>query len=100
MQERQVTIRKVENGYVVKTVTMKQGKSKHIDGMLKLLQASGMYQSWQEHKEEDIRRALEKMAILTPPEKEEKEVICKTLDEVSAFMKNFFEIDLDRPISL
>ncbi|MBN2483931.1 MAG: hypothetical protein JXD21_07010 [Candidatus Omnitrophica bacterium] len=100
MQERQVTIRKVENGYVVKTVMVKQGKSKHIDGMMKLLQASGMYQSWQEHKEEDIRRALEKMAILTPPEKEEKEVICKTLDEVSAFMKNFFEIDLDRPISL
>ena len=100
MQERQIIVRNVENGYVVKTITVKQGKSKHIDGMMKLLQASGMYQSWQEHKEEDIRRALEKMAILTPPEKEEKEVIFRTLDEVSSFMKNFFEINLDGPISL
>lgn len=100
MQERQVTVRKVENGYVVRTITVKQGKSKHIEGMMKLLQASGMYQSWQEHKEEDIRRALEKMSILSPEEKEEKEVICKTLDEVSVFMKSFFEANLDGPISL
>ena len=100
MQEKQITVRKVENGYVIKTLVIKEGKPKHIEGMMNLLRASGMYESWQEHKEEDIRRALEKMAILTPPEKEEKEVICKTLEEVSAFMKNFFEIDLDGPISL
>ena len=59
--------------------------------MINLMRTMGMYESWQEHKEEEIRRSLEKMMFTPFPEKEEKEVICASMSEVAAFLKNFFE---------
>jgi hypothetical protein len=100
MKEREVNIRKVENGYVLKTVILQEDKSKHIDAMLNLLKTAGVYERWQEHKEEDFRRALEKMIVLPTPQRQEQEVICSSMAEVMQFIKRFFEETPQDPISL
>lgn len=100
MKEKEVNIRKVENGYVIRTVVLKEDKSKHIDAMLNLLKTAGVYEKWQEHKEEDFRRSLEKMIVLPTPRREEKEVICGSMAEVMQFIKRFFEESPQDPISL
>ncbi|OQX81940.1 MAG: hypothetical protein B6D56_01270 [Candidatus Omnitrophica bacterium 4484_70.1] len=98
---KEINVRKAENGYVIKTLVIKEGGSKnHIDAMIKLMRATGMYESWQEHKEEEIRRALEKMMVTPIPQKEEKEIVCSSMEEVITFMKSFFQDSPDIPISL
>lgn len=100
-ERREINIRKAENGYIIKTMIIRRGEAKnHIDAMIRLMRATGMYESWQEHKEEEIRRALEKMVVSPIPQKEEKEIICASMEEVISFMKNFFQDKPDIPISL
>lgn len=91
MNAREVTIRQVQNGYVVKTVSSKEGKTKNVEAMIKLMRSMGVYESWQEHQEEDIRRALQGMALPVSPEREVSEVVCQSFEEVTAFLKKFFE---------
>lgn len=93
MNNREVKIKKVENGYVIKTTVIREGKTRSVEAMINLMRAMGMYEAWQEHKEEEIRRSLEKMAFNPIPEREEREVICTTLSEVYDFLRKFFEQD-------
>jgi folylpolyglutamate synthase/dihydropteroate synthase len=92
MKSDEVTVRKAENGYVVRASKIKESKA-NVDAMIKIMRTMGMYESWQEHKEEDIRRALQNMHGFSMPQTEEKEVICGSLHEVSEFLKKFFETD-------
>jgi hypothetical protein len=100
MERREVNIRKVENGYVIRAIIIKEGKTRNVEAMINLMRTMGVYESWQEHKEEEIRRSLEKMAIVPFPEREEKEVICGSILEVSEYLKKFFESTSSEPISL
>lgn len=92
--DRQVKIRKVSNGYVVNTVVTRPAAKKNVESMIKLMRSMGVYESWQEHQEEDIRRALQSISGATPPEKTEKEHIFRDIDEVDAFIRNFFADDI------
>ena len=93
--KKEIYIRKAENGYILKATIIKEGKKQNVEGMINLMRAMGMYESWQEHKEEEIRRSLEKIPAMPIPEKEEKEIICSSMAEASAFIKNFFEREPD-----
>jgi len=83
---RSVTIIKVENGWVVKVV--EENESGYEKAMLKLFQISGMYESWQEHKEEELRQLVKN---IKPPfhSIEEKVFVFKQLDEAFSFARNF-----------
>jgi len=82
--KKEVYIEKADNGYIVRI--RYSDKQEYEDLMLRFFQMGGMYEKYEEHKEEELRRLIR---VIRPPIYEEKTYIFSTLDEVVDFLKKF-----------
>lgn len=88
--KKEVNIKKVDNGYIIKTTVYKPSYRHNMDAMMNLMRVMGVYEGWEEHKEEEIRRYLSQLSPHTIWEKEEKEIVCTSLKDVQRFLETFF----------
>lgn len=87
--EKLVFIEKANNGYVVKTRIVSKELPKELeDSFLKFFQMSGMYEKYEEQKEEELRRFI-RMIRFNNEFSEESSYVFSNLESVFDFIREF-----------
>ncbi len=89
MKNKQVGIKKVENGYIVSVEDDVGLKERYSQAFRKLLEVTGAVESWQEDKLKEIEEAFTN--TLGPHLSSSKTYIFKTLEEAVSFLYTYFE---------